>query len=181
MPKGPDDQKRPADVIGKAVHVMRIPSTHRFGRHADAALSVPVFRASRDVNGSDIRIRPRREEIKQVPPNTPPTDELRQSPRRRVLLSAKIVSRDGVFSADCAIRNISERGAQVDVQAEMLFPVRFYLVAGRLPVAYDAEVVWKRGEHVGLVFHQSFELSDENSAPRFVQRFFQELRPRESQ
>ena len=113
-----------------------------------------------------------------MPPETA-SDELRRSPRRRVLLSAKIVSQEGVFSSDCAIRNISERGAQVDVQAEMLLPVRFYLVAGRLPVAYDAEVVWKRGKHVGLVFHQSFELAEENSAPRFVQRLFQELRPRE--
>ena len=103
-------------------------------------------------------------------PDTAPSVELRRSPRRRTLLSAKIVSREGVFSTDCAIRNISERGAQVDVQAEMLLPVRFYLVAGRLPVAYDAEVVWKRGQHVGLVFHKSFELSDENSAPRFVQQ-----------
>src|SRR5262249_14799778 len=82
--------------------------------------------------------------------------------------------------ADCAIRNISERGAQVDVQTEMLLPVRFYLVAGTLPIAYDAEVVWKRGEHVGLVFHQSFELSAENSAPRCVQCLFQELCSRES-
>src|SRR5690242_17734712 len=113
-------------------------------------------------------------------PETAPSDELRRSPRRRVLLSAKIVSPEGVFSADSAIRNISERGAQVDVQAEMLLPVRFYLVAGRLPVAYDAEVVWRWGEHIGLVFHQSFELSDENSAPHFVQRLFQELRARES-
>jgi len=116
---------------------------------------------------------------RQMPPETAPSDELRRSPRQRVFLSAKIVSQEGVFSADCAIRNISERGAQVDVQAEMLLPVRFYLVAGRLPVAYDAEVVWRRGEHIGLVFHQSFELSDENSAPRFVQHLSQELRPRE--
>jgi len=140
----------------------------------------PALRASRNVNGFGASIGRGVKRSRQMPPETAPSDELRRWPRRRVLLSAKIVSRDGVFSADCAIRNISERGAQVDVQAEMLLPVRFYLVAGRLPVAYDAEVVWKRGEHVGLVFHKSFELSDENSAPRFVQRFFQELRPRES-
>src|SRR5690348_3891352 len=100
-----------------------------------------ALRASRNVNGPGTRIGRGVKRSRQMPPETAPSGELRRSPRRRVLLSAKIVARDGVFSADCAIRNISERGAQVDVPAEMLLPVRFYLVAGRLPVAYDAEVV----------------------------------------
>ncbi len=42
MPKGPDGQKRPADVIGNAVHIARIAA----GEIEDTGLKQPAKRAS---------------------------------------------------------------------------------------------------------------------------------------
>jgi hypothetical protein len=40
MPKGPQGQKRPADAIGNAVHVIRM-ATGRLGRAGMKALAIP--------------------------------------------------------------------------------------------------------------------------------------------
>lgn len=42
MPKGPQGQKRPADVIGNAVHIARIAT----GEEAETGLNQPAKRAS---------------------------------------------------------------------------------------------------------------------------------------
>ena len=107
--------------------------------------------------------------------------ELRLATRRRILFPGKIVSRDASFSSECVLRNVSQRGARIQVPSGGLFPPQLYLISARLPVAYEAEVIWRRGNQVGLKFLQSLDLSEGNkAAPHFVRQLYSELCPRES-
>ncbi|HEX3430216.1 MAG TPA: PilZ domain-containing protein [Rhizomicrobium sp.] len=116
-----------------------------------------------------------------LPKTESPAAESRRAGRNRTLFRGKLVSRDGSFSSECVIRNLSAAGARIEVPSDTLFPVRLYLIGARLPVAYDAEVVWRRGAKAGLKFNSRIELGDgESAAPLFLKRLYSELRPRES-
>ena len=85
-----------------------------------------------------------------VPPvstSTEPSDQ-RGAARRRVLLSGKLAYGNG-FSADCLIRDQSETGARVVVSTELI-PHDLVLIFVTQATAYEAEVVWRRGNEVGL-------------------------------
>jgi len=110
---------------------------------------------------------------------TAPRVDARRRLRSRRLLAGKIVSRDGGFSCECLVREISETGARIETPSEVLFPLRFYLIGAKLPEAYDSEVVWTRGNKTGLKFHRALDLSAE-ATPLFLRRLHCELRPRSS-
>ena len=57
------------------------------------------------------------------------TRESRGVLRRRSYFHGKIISRDGTFSLDCVIRNLSESGTRIQVGGHELFPLRFFLYA----------------------------------------------------
>jgi len=111
----------------------------------------------------------------------PNATQIRQTERHTVRLPGKVVSRDGDFSADCVVREIGTAGARIEVQPGRLLPLRFYLLAAKLVVAYEAEVIWSWDHRAGLRFLGILDFSDADSrAPRFLKRLHCELCPRET-
>jgi hypothetical protein len=84
--------------------------------------------------------------------------ERRAEYRIRTLVYGKLLIGDGLAGLDCVVRNRSIGGAQVRVLgAEELPPtVRLLLITEGL--LFDATVLWRRGEMVGLAFAGHYDL-----------------------
>lgn len=78
--------------------------------------------------------------------------EKRQSARRRTLLRGKLVHSAGSSTQDCAIRNLSETGAQVRVTNAQSIPDKVQLIDITNAMLYEAEIVWRRAPEFGLRF-----------------------------
>jgi hypothetical protein len=87
----------------------------------------------------------------------------RDKPRRRVLLSGKIVLGNGL-SPDCTIRNLTDSGAQIRVATGQAIPDAFHLIEIRSGMAYRAEVAWRTPSAAGLKFSESIDLSQSSAA-----------------
>jgi len=61
-------------------------------------------------------------------------------------------------SVPCTIRNISTGGALIEANEVSLLPLAFRLLNPRLEVSYDCNVVWRRGNQVGVSFAQTIDL-----------------------
>jgi hypothetical protein len=84
--------------------------------------------------------------------------EARRSRRIRTFVGGKIVFRDGSVSFSCVVRDCSEHGAKIAIDASQPIPKRFYLITTKHRLAYDAEVVWRVGGSAGVKFHQVLDL-----------------------
>ncbi len=82
--------------------------------------------------------------------------------RRRVLLSGKLAYGDG-FSTDCRIREQSETGARIVISADLL-PRDVVLVCVTAGMAYEAEIMWRRGKEAGLKLGRSHPLKTQTSS-----------------
>ena len=76
-----------------------------------------------------------------------------------MLLSGVVAYGDGAFSFDCAFRNLSATGARVVMGKNTQFPSQFFLINIRDRVAYDCNVVWNKGNEVGVAFKATVALS----------------------
>jgi len=76
--------------------------------------------------------------------------ERRAYRRARTLVVSKIVIADGL--ADCVVRNLSIRGAQVRVLGDVELPPAFGLLMTSKGLLFDATVVWRNGDKLGLTF-----------------------------
>jgi hypothetical protein len=81
----------------------------------------------------------------------PPLVERRLSPRRRALLGAQIVFRDGNCSMACHVVSISSSGATLEPSDIFLCPAKFELIA-RFETPRKCEVIWRKGNRVGVRF-----------------------------
>lgn len=101
--------------------------------------------------------------------------ESRQEPRRRVLLSGKIVYGAPEMTLDCAIADLSESGARVRLQGPEPLKEPIYLIAVRLGLAFRASEAWRNGAVVGLSFTSKYELRDPPAGlPPLVRRIWVE-------
>ena len=75
--------------------------------------------------------------------------ELRQQQRRRVLKGATIIS-NNQSELSCLIRNQSADGAELKISPEMQVPSAFRLYVPTDGVAYNCELIWRRGERAGV-------------------------------
>ncbi len=85
------------------------------------------------------------------------------SQRRRTLLSGKIVSANsgsGRLTFDCTVRKLSSEGAQIRLPSGLFFEDECYLVIPQRSVAYEARVIWRRSNDVGLEFKTSTPLEN---------------------
>ena len=89
------------------------------------------------------------------------SEERRGGRRRRVLFFGRISDATGASLADCAITNLSSTGAQVRLHAARTLPRLVYLIDPKTHAAHLCEVVWKRGDRLGLRFHNTFDLDKE--------------------
>ena len=78
-------------------------------------------------------------------------EDRRQSRRRRSLLGARIVYRDGYCSMGCLILDISDTGALLKPDDIFGCPKTFTL-APRLAPPRKCEIAWRKGEKLGVRF-----------------------------
>ena len=77
-------------------------------------------------------------------------DENRRASRRRVLKSATIEFDRGAHS--CAVRNLSEAGAALDVPYALAIPHEFKLIMETDQVSRYCRVVWRKDQRLGVAF-----------------------------
>ncbi len=100
-------------------------------------------------------------------------DERRRLPRRRTRLSAAAVSGEKVVA--CTIRDKSESGARLLIQAGFSVPDAFHLLELTTGDLHRAQVVWRDAAFVGVTLHEGRSL---NGAVRPEDQALVEIRER---
>lgn len=103
----------------------------------------------------------------------------RQYPRRRTLLSGKVVFDDGARSIDCTIRDTSETGAKIRLPGPEILPRIVWLIEMRSGMAHQCRVSWRTQLEAGLQFERSHRL--DQGAPEELaglRRLWLEVAPR---
>ena len=78
-------------------------------------------------------------------------DERRKAPRHRTLKAGHIsFNRSAVF--DCRVRNLSERGAMLDVASPLGIPDDFVLVIEGDHFKQQCHVIWRTQTRLGVEF-----------------------------
>lgn len=80
-----------------------------------------------------------------------PASERRRVARRRVVKSGRIIFNRGRSTVDCIVRNLSSRGARLEVASVVGIPDAFFL---SVPDAgtQACRVVWRRLKELGVAF-----------------------------
>lgn len=76
----------------------------------------------------------------------------RTAPRTRTLLRGRIEFNSGMSTLDCAIRDLSDTGARLELGDSVAMPGVFRLYIPKYERWYDAETRWHRGVFVGIEF-----------------------------
>jgi len=82
-------------------------------------------------------------------------EEKRGSQRYRALKSATISFKNGQFTYQCTVRNISETGAQLALTSTELIPNRFDLIFEDRSPTRVCNVVWRAPTRLGVQFNPS--------------------------
>lgn len=86
--------------------------------------------------------------------------ERRRAGRHRALLAGKLANQDATTTIDCVIRNISDTGAMIETSTPHLIPSHMHLVQIKEGTAWDVEVVWRRGNRIGLALGDRHDLKE---------------------
>jgi hypothetical protein len=92
--------------------------------------------------------------------NRPVNAYQERAPRRRTLLSGKLVYGEGDFTVDCAIRDIGEGGAKIAFSRHQSLPSELNLIVTKYCIAFRAKIMWVNFPARGLKFLQSYPLGD---------------------
>ena len=84
----------------------------------------------------------------------------RRAGRQRALLAGKLANEDATATLDCVIRNISADGAMIETTTPHLIPNQLHLVQIKDGVAWDATVIWRRGNRIGLSLGDRHDLRE---------------------
>ncbi|MDO9222385.1 MAG: PilZ domain-containing protein [Caulobacter sp.] len=84
----------------------------------------------------------------------------RRAGRHRALLTGKLANEDATTTIDCVIRNISDTGAMIETSTPHLIPNRLHLVQIKDGTAWDVEVIWRRGNRIGLTLGDRHDLRE---------------------
>jgi hypothetical protein len=79
-------------------------------------------------------------------------NENRKSIRRRVLKSATIEFDRGAYS--CAVRDLSDTGANLDVPHALAIPHEFTLIMETDQASRHCRVIWRKENRLGVAFEQ---------------------------
>jgi PilZ domain len=77
-------------------------------------------------------------------------NEHRNAPRHRVLKAATIEFGGGAI--DCVVRNMSDKGAALEVSSPVGIPERFRLVIPQDHVSKPCLVMWRKQQRIGVSF-----------------------------
>ncbi len=80
-----------------------------------------------------------------------PTQVCRNVVRLRTLKGAQIVFKGHVAVIDCVVRNLSDRGAYLNVESPIGIPNSFDLVLDHVSVL-DCRVTWRKATQIGVEF-----------------------------
>jgi hypothetical protein len=92
--------------------------------------------------------------------SSPKPIERRRGLRNRALLAGKVANEDATRTLDCVIRNLSPDGAMIETEAPHLVPQEMHLVQVSEGIAWDAEVIWRRGNRVGVKLKARHDLRE---------------------
>jgi hypothetical protein len=84
----------------------------------------------------------------------------RRAGRQRALLAGKLANEDATTTIDCTIRNISADGAMIETTTPHLIPGQLHLVQIKEGIAWDATVIWRRGNRIGLALGDRHDLRE---------------------
>ena len=79
-------------------------------------------------------------------------------PRRRGLLSGKLVYGPTQHTLDCAISDMSQTGARIRLEGALALSDPLYLIDVTHGLAFMAKEIWRRDAEVGLSFQRYFDL-----------------------
>ena len=82
----------------------------------------------------------------------PEGPEQRSFMRRRVLKDGKIIIIPPSGTIDVKIRDLSENGAKLEIQAATALPEKFALIIVADGTVTPTEVMWRKGDLVGVHF-----------------------------
>jgi hypothetical protein len=80
-----------------------------------------------------------------------PEQERRKGSRRRVLKGARIAFKACGAVIDCTVRNITDRGACLEVESPIGIPDYFDLVLDTAPVL-KCRLTWRKAARIGVAF-----------------------------
>ena len=80
-----------------------------------------------------------------------PTQERRNVARHRSLKRAQIVFKGHAATIDCTVRNLSDRGASLNVENSIGIPDSFDLVLDHAS-GRDCRVTWRKVTRIGVAF-----------------------------
>ena len=86
--------------------------------------------------------------------------ERRRGRRNRALLAGKVANEDATQTLDCVIRNLRPDGAMIETPTPHLVPQELHLVQISEGIVWDAEVVWRRGNRVGVKLNTRHDLRE---------------------
>ena len=78
--------------------------------------------------------------------------EQRKVTRARTVYRGSIIFNSQNSTIDCLVRNFSEVGAKIIVGETLSFPQKFELNVPQKGRSYNAMVIWRAGEEVGIAF-----------------------------
>jgi hypothetical protein len=111
--------------------------------------------------------------------------ERRRNQRQRALLTGKLATDQASITIDCVIRNLSAEGALVETPSPHLIPNELHLLQVREGIAWDARVIWRRGNKVGLELLERHDLRETTArqlkALRHVWKHMAGAAPREEE
>ena len=93
------------------------------------------------------------------------TDQRLGAPRSRVLLSGKLVFGASAFTTDCAVRDLTPAGARVRLSEGVIVCEPIWLIHIGAGVAYEARIVWRSAQELGLAFGPVIDLKPSVDGP----------------
>ena len=101
--------------------------------------------------------------------------EQRKAPRKKVLLTGKVIYGEGSHVVDCTIRDVSATGARITLAQGRSMPQAAYLLDMVNRVAYEAVVISERAGGFGLKFKKTLRLAEINAPElRYLKRIWLE-------
>jgi len=77
---------------------------------------------------------------------------------------------------DGVVRDLSETGARLGIASSLPLPKSFRLILAREGRCHEVEVVWRRGQEIGVTFIGAIDLSDATDASvRLLKRLWAEM------
>lgn len=112
--------------------------------------------------------------VQTAPARTEATQR-RGTSRQRCFFACRIVFGPEAFTLDATIRDVSDTGARIRLPSPMPLPKSFRVIL-RDGMCQETEIVWRRGQELGVRFLVPVDLQDPTDASvRMLRRLWAEM------